>query len=188
MELGQQEIKEQKMGSSTPDFQAVMEVWEKLATPGEPHMLLASRVGSWSTKSRHWMEPEKPPMEFTGSCERKMILDGRFLQEEFSGEMMGKPFSGIGVIGYDNQSKKYVSSWMDSMSTGIYFFEGTASEDGRSISLESRFNDPIKGPGMWHLVTRIVDENTEVAEMRMAYESGGEEKCETTYTRHMRKH
>jgi hypothetical protein len=117
-----------------------------------------------------------------------MILDGRFLQDEFSGEMMGSPFTGIGVIGYDNQSKKYVSIWMDSMSTGIYFFEGTASQDGRTISLESRFNDPIKGPGTWHLVTRIVDENTEVAEMRMTYESGGEEKCETTYTRYTRKH
>ncbi len=188
MALGQREINEEKKASSPPDFQAVMEVWQKLATPGEPHKLLASRVGSWSTKSRHWMELDKPPMEFAGFCERKMILDGRFLQDEFSGEMMGSPFKGIGVIGYDNQSKKYVSIWMDSMSTGIYFLEGTASQDGRTISLESRFNDPIKGPGTWHLVTRIVDENTEVAEMRMTYESGAEEKCETTYTRYTRKH
>ena len=178
MALAQRKINEEK-----PDFQTVMEVWKKLATPGEPHKLLASRAGSWSARSRHWMELDKPPMEFAGSCERKMILGGRFLQDEFSGEMMGSPFTGIGIIGYDNHSKKYVSSWMDSMSTGIYFFEGTASRDGKTISLESHFDDPVKGPGTWRLVTRIVDENTEVAEMRRPYESGTEEKCETTYTR-----
>lgn len=178
MALAQRKIEEAK-----PDFQTVMEVWQKLATPGKPHELLANRVGSWSTKSRHWMEPDKPPMEFRGSCERKMILGGRFLQEEFSGEMMGTPFTGIGVIGYDNHRKKYVSNWMDTMGTGIYYLEGTASADGKTISMETRFEDPIKGPAKWHLVGKIVDENTEVFEMRMEYESGGEEKCETTYTR-----
>jgi hypothetical protein len=183
MALEQHEIKEEKR-----DFQAVMEAWQKLAVPGEFHKFLASRAGSWTTRSRHWMEPDKPPMEFAGSCERKMILDGRYLQEEFSGEMMGHPFTGIGVIGYDNQSKKYVSVWMDTMSTGIYFFEGTGGPDGKTISLESRFNDPVKRPGRWHLVTKIVDENTEVTEMRMKYESGGEEKCESTYSRYTRKH
>jgi hypothetical protein len=49
--------------------------------------------------------------------------------------------------------------------------------------MKSHFDDPIKGPATWHLVTRFVDENTEVAEMRMIYDSGEEEKCETTYTR-----
>jgi hypothetical protein len=165
-----------------------MEVWQELAAPGEPHKLLATRVGGWSTKSRHGIELDVPPMEFVGSCDRKMFLDGRFLQEEFSGELMRSPFTGIGVIGHDNHSKMHVSIWMDSMSTGIYFFEGTASQDGRSISLESSFNGTVKGPGTWHLLSRIVDENTEVAEMRMEYESGREEKCETNYTRYTRKY
>jgi hypothetical protein len=176
-------LAQRKKTEEKPDFQEMMEVWKKLAIPGEPHRLLASRVGSWSTKSKHWMEHDKPPMEFAGSCERRMILGGRFLQDEFSGEMMGSPFTGIGVIGYDNHTKKYVSTWMDSMGTGIYFFEGTAGRDGKTLSLESRFDDPVKGPGTWRLVTRFVDENTEVAEMKMSYDSGVEEKCETTYTR-----
>jgi len=188
MALGQSEISQEKMASIPPDFKSSMEAWQRLATPGEPHKLLAGRIGSWKAKSKHWMELDKPPMEFEGSCERKMILDGRFLQEDFSGEMMGIPFKGIGVIGYDNQNNNYVAVWMDSMSTGIYLFEGTAGEDGKTISLESCFNDPVKGPGTWRIVTRIVDENTEVAEMRMKFESGKEEKCETTYTRYSLKH
>lgn len=35
-----------------------------------------------------------------------MILGGRFLLHEYSGEMMGSIFNGIGVNGYDNHTKK----------------------------------------------------------------------------------
>jgi hypothetical protein len=178
MALAQRKIRDEK-----PDLQEVMDTWRKLAVPGKPHNLLARRVGSWSTKSRHWMDIDEPPVESEGSCERKMILDGRFLQEEFTGEMMGSPFRGIGITGYDNYTKKYVMTWIDTWSTGIYRFEGSAGADGKTMTLEGRFDDPFKGPGTWRGVTRIVDENTEVAEMRGTYDRGGETKYETTYTR-----
>ena len=84
------------------DQQAMMEAYMKLATPGEPHKLFASLAGSWTTKTKSWMEPGKLPMESTGSAVMKMLLDGRFLQQEFTGEMMGQPFSGVGIDAYDN--------------------------------------------------------------------------------------
>jgi hypothetical protein len=45
------------------DMQAMMDVYKKLAIPGVPHKLLASLAGSWITKTKGWMEPDKPPME-----------------------------------------------------------------------------------------------------------------------------
>ena len=75
--------------SDEKNMEAIMEVYKKLAVPGPAHKQLASRAGSWSTRNRHWMEPDKPPMESTGACERKMIIEGRYLQEELTGEMMG---------------------------------------------------------------------------------------------------
>ncbi len=169
--------------SNEQKLEAVMEVYKKLAVPGAAHKLLASRAGSWSTRNRHWLEPDKPPVESIGACERKMILDGRYLQEELTGEMMGGPFSGIGFTGFDNHAQKYVMVWMDSLSTGIYFFEGTASEDGRTITLESHFEDPVRGPMKLRGVIRLVDANTEVSEMHATDKDGKEEQCETTYTR-----
>ena len=74
-------------------------------------------------------------------------------------------------------------AWLDSLSTGIYFFEGTAGEDGRTITMESSFQDPVKGPMKLRGVIRIVDDNTEVSEMYATDKNGKEEKCETTYTR-----
>jgi hypothetical protein len=177
--MAKEEKQEEKM-----DMQAIMELYKKLGTPGPQHKLLAGTTGSWSTKIKSWMEPGSPPMESSGTSENKMILGGRFLQQDFSGEMMGSPFSGIGINGYDNNTRKYVSTWSDSMSTGILFFEGTAEADGKIITQESHYDDPIKGPMKWRSVTRLVDNNSHVFELFSIDKSGKEEKMmEITYTR-----
>jgi hypothetical protein len=62
------------------------------------------------------MEPGQPPLESEGTAEHKMILGVRYLQQAFTGDMMGTPFGGIGLNGYDNQKQKFVSTWVDSMS------------------------------------------------------------------------
>ena len=133
----------EKKPENKMDPQAMMETYQKLATLGVPHKQLASLAGSWTTKTKSWMEPNKPPKESDGSCEQKMLLDGRFLHQECTGDMMGQPFTGIGVIGYDNHTKKYISTWMDSMGTGIYVMEGTASADGKTITQKGQYDDPI---------------------------------------------
>ncbi len=107
--------------------EAEMEKYQKLAIPGAPHKLLASLAGSWKTKTKSWIEPGKPPVESDGSS-GQMILGGRYLHQEFTGDMMGTPFTGIGITGYDNHKKRYISTWMDSMSTGIFFSKGSPAE------------------------------------------------------------
>jgi len=129
-------LAKEKKGEKSMDQQAMMELWKKLATPGEPHKLLASMAGSWTTTTKEWMEPGKPPTESTGTAEMKMLLDGRFLYQEYNSQMMGQPFSGIGIDAYDNMTKKYVTAWIDSMGTGIFIMEGTASADGKTITLK----------------------------------------------------
>ena len=161
---------------SKMDTQAMMEVYRKLGTPGAPHKRLAKLAGTWTTRTKAWMEAHKPPMEGTGVCEQKMILDGRYLQQEYTGEMMGSPLTGINVLGYDNHSKKYVSTWIDSMSTGIYYFEGTASADGKTITQECSYDDPIRGPMEWRSVTRIVNDDTLEYEMFLTPKGGKEER------------
>jgi hypothetical protein len=123
-------------------------------------------------------------MEGSGTCEQKMLFGGRYLQQEYTGEMMGHEFTGINLVGYDNHTKKYVSTWIDSMSTGIYYFQGTASADGKTITQESSYDDPIKGPTSWRSVTRIVDDNTLEYEMYLTPKGGKEYKMsQMTVTR-----
>lgn len=169
---------------SKMDMQEMMEVYKKLATPSEPHEMLSRFEGSWDTRTKAWMSPDQAPEESKGTAEYKMILGGRFLQHEMKGEMMGTPFAGIGFMGYDNYTKKYVNAWMDSMGTSILLFEGTASPDGKTITQTSHYDDPIMGPMEFRAVTTIIDDNTHGFELYGKDKSGKEDKMmETIYTR-----
>jgi len=166
------------------DPQAMMEMYQKLATPGEPHKQLASLAGSWTTKTKEWMEPGKPPTEADGSVEMRMLLDGRFLQQDFTGEMMGQPYTGVGITGYDNLRKKYVSIWLDTMGTGPFMMEGTASGDGKTITLKGQHAEPGGGHMTHRAVWKIVDSNTQTFDMWGAHGGGKEMKeMEIVYTR-----
>ena len=174
----------EKKGEKKMDPQEMMEVWKKLGTPGEPHKLFASLEGSWTTTTKEWMDPGKPPTESAGTAEMKMLLGGRFLYQEFNGEMMGQPFSGIGIDGYDNLTKKYVTAWMDSMGTGIFMMEGTASADGRTITLHGQHPEPGGGQMKHRAIWKILDDNKHTFEMYGAHHGEKESKMmEIVYTR-----
>jgi hypothetical protein len=177
-------VADEKKQEKQMDPQSMMDMYKKLATPSEPHKQLASLAGSWATKTKEWMDPSKPPMESTGTCEEKVVLDGRFLQQECTGEMMGQPFTGIGVTGYDNYTKKYVSTWMSSMGTGIFVMEGTGSADGKTVTLKGGHDDPIEGHMKHRAVWKFADANTQVFEMYTIGKDGKDSKMlEITYTR-----
>jgi Protein of unknown function (DUF1579) len=174
--------KEKKATQTDPH--AMMEVYQKLATPGEPHKQLASLAGSWTTNTKEWMEPGKPPMEATGTAEMKMVLDGRFLQQEYNSTMMGRPYSGMGTTAYDNMRKKYVTTWIDTMGTGIFTMEGTGSPDGKTITMKGQHAKPDGGQMTHRAVWKIVDDNTQIFEMYGTHDHGKEMKMmEITYTR-----
>ncbi|TXI16319.1 MAG: DUF1579 domain-containing protein [Nitrosomonas sp.] len=162
----------------------MMEVYTKLATPGEQHKLLASLTGSWVTKTKEWMDPHKPPVESTGSVNIKMLLEGRFLQQEITGSMHGKPHTGIWTIAYDNLLKQYVSTWIDSMSTGIFTMEGTATADGKTITLTGRHAEAGGGHMSHRAIWTIVDSNNQEFIMYGTHHGGEEMKMlEVIYTR-----
>ena len=166
------------------EMQAMMETYKKLATPGEPHKQLASMAGSWTTQTKSWMDPNKSPTESAGTAAMKVLLDGRFLQQEFTGEMMGQPYSGIGIDGYDNLRKKYVTTWIDTMGTGIFSMEGTASADGKTITLKGQHAEAGGGQMTHRAVWKILDNNTQTFEMYGTHKHGKEMKMmEITYTR-----
>ena len=166
------------------DPQAMMEVYQKLATPGEPHKQFESLAGSWTTQTKEWMEPGKPPTEASGSADMKMLLGGRYLQQEFTSEMMGQPYTGMGITGYDNLHKRYVTTWIDTWGTGIFQMEGTASADGKTITLKGSHPKPGGGKMTHRAVGKIADGNTQTFDMYGAHHGGKETKVlEIIYSR-----
>jgi hypothetical protein len=175
---------EDKKAVTQMDHQAMKEAYEKLATPGEQHKQLANLAGVWTVKTKEWPQADSAPVETTGSAEMKMLLKGRYLQQEATGQMMGKPFSGIQITAYDNLLKRYITTWMSTMGTGIFTMEGAQAADGKTITLEGQ-HALLGGGTMKHrAIWTIVDNNTQTFDMYGAYPDGKEWKMmEMTYTR-----
>ncbi len=168
----------------TPEQMAEMQAYMKAGTPGAPHEALASTTGSYDLEIKSWHEPGGPPMEETGTATRTMGLDGRVLMEDVTASMMGMPFTGHGMMGYDNVSGKYWSIWTDSMSTGLMVSEGTCDAE-KACSFTGSWNDPIKkGPVTMRITTRWTSPTTQIFEMHGPGRDGKEMKMmEMTYTK-----
>lgn len=139
------------------DDKAAMEAMAKAAAPGDAHKKLEPLAGSFEVKSKSWMDPSKPPEETTGSTTRKWILGNRYLQEDYTGSFMGQPFSGMGIQGYDNVTKHYVSTWMDTMGTGIMNSTGTLS--GKTIKFNGTMVDPVSGKSGKYTMNLVIADN-----------------------------
>ena len=177
-------LAKEKKHETQMDPQAMMELWKQAATPGEPHKQFAALAGSWTTQTKEWMEPGKPPTESTGTADMKMLLDGRFLYQEYHGQMMGQPFNGIGIDAYDNIRKKYVTAWVDTMGTGIFIMEGSASPDGKTITLKGSHPEPGGGQMSHRAVWKLIDADHQTFDMYGAHHGQKETKMmEITYTR-----
>jgi len=172
----------QKQPEMTPEQKAEMEAYMKAGTPGAPHKALASSVGTYDVAIKNWPEPGAPPMEETGTAVRTMTLDGRVLVEDFNSSMMGAPFTGHGMSGYDNVTGKYWGTWNDSMSTGVMVSQGTC-DAKQNCSFTGSWNDPIKkAPITSRMTTRWTSPTTQVFEMYAPGKDGKEMKMmEITY-------
>jgi hypothetical protein len=127
-------------------MQAMMEAYMKHATPGEGHKKLQPLIGSWTYSGKFWMDPAAPPVEGTGTAERKWILDGRYLSEVVKGQMPGMgPFEGHGLWGYDNHTKKYFGLWIDSMTTSVTISQVNMDSAGKVLTGEHEDFDPALG-------------------------------------------
>ncbi len=150
----------------TAEQQAMMEKMTKAATPGPQHEMLKKMAGEWNAKVTSQMDPSQPPEVEQSTSTLTMLMDGRYCQEVTSGNMMGQPFSGMGLTGYDNVLGKYVSSWVDNMGTGIMMSVGAADASGKVITWIGTMSDPVTGkPSKSRMVTTIKDDDHHTFEM-----------------------
>jgi hypothetical protein len=132
---------------------------------GPEHQVLASLAGTYEAKAKAYFDP-KSPMESTGVMKRQMILDGRFMQEDYQGNMVGQNFRGMALVGFDVKKKKYVTAWVDSLSTSIMITEGTYDAATKTLTSIGEDFDPGTGQKMkGRDVLKIVDADTQTFEM-----------------------
>jgi hypothetical protein len=149
---------------SAEDMQKMMTQMMELGKPGENHKLLADLVGNWTYTIKMWMNPDPnaKPEESKGTAVRKSMFEGRFFVMDVTGKMeMPQPdgkkkqmiFKGMGIDGYDNVKKKFVSSWIDNMGTGIMFSEGEYDPATKTFTYTSEY-EAI--PGMKQKIREVI--------------------------------
>jgi len=158
---------------------------EAAGTPGASHKALEPLVGEWTADVKCWMAPDASPTMSKGTAKSEWVMNGRFVREEFNGDMMGKPFRGMSLIGYDNQKQKYNSLWVDDMSTAIFTSEGVADHGAKIITFSSKMDCPMTGEKDVPVkqVLRIISADRHVFEMYDPRKGNDSKTMEITYTR-----
>jgi hypothetical protein len=116
--------------------------------PGPEHEILKADVGVWDAVVEMFMAPGQPPATSKG-VETNTLMGGLWLVTEFKGDMMGSPFEGRGMSGYDSLKKKYVGTWVDTMSVGIATVESTYDAATKTLS------GTMEAPDMTGKVSRM---------------------------------
>ncbi|MCS7034884.1 MAG: DUF1579 domain-containing protein [Phycisphaerae bacterium] len=160
-------------GWTIADIQTCIEA----GTPGKMHEFLAKSVGRWTGTQTRWMYPAAEPV--SSRCDRIVtsIYDGRYLKVEMHSEIPGiGPLHGFGLYGYDNVTKEFVSTWIDSWGTGIMNGTGKLDPDGKILHWSYKYNCPLtKRPATIREVQTVTGPNTRIMEWFTTDPKSGQE-------------
>lgn len=165
-------------GTMSAEEKAMMDAMVKAGTPGANQQMLASLAGDWTYKARMWMNPAGQPMESTGTVNYTTLYDGRYVQGQYRGDMMGTPFEGLGLMGYDNTSGRYQASWIDSMDTAIMYMTGQYDATAKTLTYTGQMEDPLK-PGTKVTVREVVRLTSPDSHTMEWYETRGGKEVKT---------
>jgi len=159
---------------SEQDQAKAMEAYMKAGAVTAEHKALEYFTGRWKVKAKMWAAPGAPPMESVNTNEGRMILGGRYALLNYKGEMMGQPFEGLQISGYDNLAKAYTTLWIDNSSTSFFLLKGTCDAAKKTCAFTGRWADPLGGDTPVRMVITIVSPDEYTSETYMTLPDGKE--------------
>ena len=103
-------------------------------------------VGEWDVEMESLAVAGMPAMKCKGTFNAR-ALGNQWIVADSVANPGGINLVAVLTVGYDPAKKKYVGSWVDSMQSHMWLYEGTVSDDGKTISLLADgpgFADPKK--------------------------------------------
>ena len=140
---------------------------------------LVQHLGNWTGKVTMTM-PGEAATESTCTENVVKICNGRWTWTDVKGSMMGQPFEGHAITGYDNASKQLVSFWVDSCgmppmrTAGAYdeakkqiTFTGSCFDDqGKPATVKQICSQPDANMRTFHMITNC---SKGASEMKISY-------------------
>jgi hypothetical protein len=105
--------------------------------PQKEHQWLQRLVGEWTFEGECSMGPDQPPMKNVGR-ETVRSLGGLWTIGEGSGEMPdGGNCESIITLGFDPQTERFVGTFIASVMTHLWPYNGTLDATGKVLTLDS---------------------------------------------------
>ena len=105
--------------------------------PTKQHQWLQKLVGDWNYEHECASGPDKPPEKLTGS-ETVRSLGGMWVLCEGKGTMPdGAPAFTLMTLGYDPQRERFVGTWIGSMMTHMWVYEGELNAAATVLTLNT---------------------------------------------------
>lgn len=101
--------------------------------PGAPQASLAKLAGDYSRVIKFVGQTGAAAAPSSGTAKISVVLGGRFILEESTDTVFGRPVEGLRLYGYNNATKQYEMVRMYTMSTGMTMMKGTSSDGGETI-------------------------------------------------------
>jgi hypothetical protein len=106
------------------------------------HQWLHKLVGEWTYEGECSAGPGEAPTKYGGS-ERVRSVGNFWIVAEGQGEMPGcGTASTIMTLGFDPQRQRYIGTWIGSMMSNLWIYDGAIDAAGRVLSLDA------EGPSM----------------------------------------
>lgn len=142
------------LGVTAALFQAACLAQEPaMEQAGEEHKMLGELAGTWTAV----MKPVGGAPESKGTAKYTVAGGGMWVLSELEMDMGGMKFWGHGTDGYDLKKKKFVSTWIDNMTSSVMLFEGDYDAKTKTLTMTSEAPGPDGKPTTWKSVSKMVD-------------------------------
>jgi hypothetical protein len=131
--------------------------------PGPEHEILKKMTGTWEAEVSTQFSPAKEK----GTMTTELGPGGLWVLSNFEGTMMGGPFHGHEVMGWDGMKKKYVSCWVDSTGSAMSIGEGTWDEATKTMTMTSKGPDMSGQMSEMTNVIKVIDADHHTFTMHM---------------------
>ena len=140
--------------------------------PQEEHRWLEQLLGEWTVTSEDstgsgedsqpWIENVRSMHGLWVVCEGEGIMPG------------GSPGQTLMTLGYNPDTKRYLGTWIGSMMTHMWVYDGVIEDDGKTLALNCEgpdFENPRKTARYQDRIT-LIDANRRTLTARVQTESG----------------
>jgi len=148
----------------------------KVRPPAKEHHWLQQLTGEWDTEVEAVVEPGQLPKQSKGT-ESIRPVGGYWVLSEIQGTcpIKNTPFTSFLTLGYDQDQAEFVGTWVDSMSSYLWKYEGTLDPARNALTLETEGPCPMapEKHSRFREVIELKDKDHKVLTMSIQGADGG---------------